>query len=71
LFHLLRKRGVIEVNGDRIQLNSRSLSTDGRRFAWGQSVFHLDRDLIEQVRYGPGGSPYWSQVIASERSDPD
>src|SRR5262245_48442441 len=53
-FHVLRKHGVIEVEGNRVRLNREHLSADGKRFFWGSFVFHLDRDEVWHVCYGPG-----------------
>jgi hypothetical protein len=56
-FHILRKSGVVEVEGGRVRLSSRLLSPDGQLFAWRSSIIHLDRDLVLRVCYGPGGPP--------------
>jgi len=49
-FHVLRKHGVIVVDGDRVRLSPRHLSADGQRFVWGSKVIHLDKDEIDIVR---------------------
>ena len=52
-FHVLCKSGVLEVEGGRVQLNRRQLSLDGQCFAWGSSIFRLDRDEVLHVYRGP------------------
>ena len=56
-FHLLRKSGVIVLEGERLRLSLRHLSSDGRRFVWGIKLIHLDEDRIDIVRWGPDGPP--------------
>jgi hypothetical protein len=54
-FHVLRKHGIIAVEGDRVLLSRRHLSPDGQRFVWGTKVIHLDDDVVDIVRWGPEG----------------
>jgi hypothetical protein len=56
-YHILRKSGVVEVEGGRVRLNRRLLSPDGQRFAWQSWIIHLDRDEVWHVYYGPEGPP--------------
>jgi hypothetical protein len=56
-FHILRKSGVVEVEGGRVRLSHRLLSPDGQRFAWRSSIIHLDRDEVWHVYQGPDGPP--------------
>ena len=56
-FHVLRKHGVIVEDAGRVRLSRRHLSPGGQRFVWGFRVFHLDRDEVSHVYYGPGGRP--------------
>jgi hypothetical protein len=52
-FHILRKSGVLEVEGERVRLSPRLLSPDGQQFAWGSSIICLDRDEVLHVRRRP------------------
>jgi len=54
-FHVLRKSGVIVVEGERLQLSLRHLSSDERHFLWGIKLIHLDDDRIDTVRRVPDG----------------
>ena len=60
-FHLLRKSGVIVMEGERLRLSLRHLSADGRRFVWGIKLIHLDEDRIDIVRWGPDGPPVYNE----------
>jgi hypothetical protein len=70
-FHILRKQGVVEVDGGRVRLSRRRLSPDGQAFAWGALIFHLDRDEVDHVCYGPGGPPESPWDAAEPRVAPD
>ena len=59
-FHLLRKHGLLVIEGGRCRLSRRHLSPDGTRFVLGQRLIHLDDDVIELVRWGPEGPPVWN-----------
>lgn len=56
-YQVLRKSGVLVVEGDRIRLNPRLLSPDGQSFAWRSTIIRLDRDEVWHVVYGPDGPP--------------
>jgi hypothetical protein len=47
VFHILRKHGIIIVDGGRIRLNRRYLSGDGQRFFWKIKIIHLDDDIVD------------------------
>jgi hypothetical protein len=57
VFHILRKCGILIVDGDHVHLNHRHLSADQQRFVWGIKVIHLDEDVVTIVRRAPGGMP--------------
>ena len=59
-FHLLRKLGIIVVDGDRVRLSRRHLNPNGQRFEWGIRSIHLDEDIVEIVRRGSSGPPIFS-----------
>src|SRR5262245_60961852 len=59
-FHVLRKAGVVVVEGSRVRLSRRHLSRDGGRFVWGCQVFLLGRDEVLLVRWGPEGPPVFA-----------
>jgi hypothetical protein len=59
---ILRKHGVVVIEGGRVRLSRRHLSPDGQAFVWGCRVFRLDRDEVLVVRYGPEGPPVFSDV---------
>src|SRR5689334_6008243 len=40
-YHVLRKSGVLEVDGDRVRLSRRLLSPDGQCFAWRSWIIRL------------------------------
>src|SRR5579871_2122092 len=53
-YHVLRKSGVIVIESERVRLNRRHLSPDGKFFTWGNRVIWLDRDEVWHVCYAPG-----------------
>ncbi len=59
--HVLRKHGVIVLDGGRVRLSRRHLSPDGTVFVWGRRMFLLDRDEVRLVRYGPEGPPVFAE----------
>ena len=49
--HVLRKHGVIVVDGDRVRLSRRHLSPDGQRFVCGIQVIHLDEEVSKPQKW--------------------
>lgn len=52
-FHVLRKEGVIVIEGGRVTLDPAHLTTDGRHFVWGVKLYSLERDEVQVVCWGP------------------
>jgi len=46
-FHLLRKSGVLVIDGDVVRLSPQHLSQDGKRFHWGHYLYHLDEERLD------------------------
>jgi hypothetical protein len=54
VFHLLRKEGLLVEEKGRLRLSPTHLSPDGMHFTFGCSVFHLDSNQVDWVRWGIG-----------------
>ena len=52
-YHVLRKAGLLVLDGDRVTLSPHHLSADGRTFSYGIQVFFIDEDVIRVYRYAP------------------
>jgi hypothetical protein len=46
-YHILRKAGVLVVTGGIVQLSPKHCSEDGKRFWWGNKLYHLDEDKVD------------------------
>jgi hypothetical protein len=57
VLHILRKHGIIVVDGDRVRLNQQHLTPDRQLFMWGNKIIHLDDDAVDIVVRGPSRHP--------------
>ncbi len=52
-YHVLRKAGLLVLDGDQVTLSPHHLSADGRAFRYENLMFFIDDDLIHVYRYAP------------------